>query len=82
MPSSMARGYNYPRNGTAMFLSLGMDDPFPGEYTISHGNLNEIEFANGWGIFSQMNQLEVGSLIVVRVEMREESIGLFVTKIR
>jgi hypothetical protein len=44
--------------------------------------MNEIEFINGWTNFCHMNQLEVGSLVAVRVEMMEEFISLFVAKIR
>jgi hypothetical protein len=44
--------------------------------------MNEIEFINGWTIFCHMNQLLSGSLVAVRVEVREECIGLFVVKIR
>jgi hypothetical protein len=39
-------------------------------------------FRNGWAYFCHMNKIVAGSLLVVRVEMREECIGLFVTKIR
>lgn len=82
MPSSFANGYKIPRKGRALFLTFGMDAPIPGKYGIYHGNINEIEFSNGWTNFCHMNQLVVGSLVVVRVEMREECIGLFVAKIR
>ena len=82
MPSSIARGYKIPHNGTTLFLSYGMYAPIPGEYTIIHVNLNEIEFSNSWTNFCDMNQLVVASLVAVRVEMREHYIGLFVAKIR
>jgi hypothetical protein len=82
IPSSFARGYKVPKNGTALFLSLHMAEPTLGEYRIYHGNLNEIVFRNGWHNFCNMNQLIVGTLVAVRVEFREKSIGLFVTKIR
>lgn len=82
MPSHIARGYKIPRNGTALFQSYGMDDAVGGEYTVFRGNINEIVFRNGWNIFCNINQLVVGSLIAVRVEFREDCIGLFVTRIR
>ena len=59
-----------------------MDDAVGGKYTVFRGNINEIVFRNGWNIFCNINQLVVGSLIAVRVEFREDCIGLFVTRIR
>jgi hypothetical protein len=56
--------------------------PVHGEYTIFHGNLNELYFRNGWGYFCHMNDIVAGSMRAVRVEMREECVGLFVTKLR
>jgi hypothetical protein len=53
-----------------------------GEYIIFHGNLDEIYFRNGWAYFCHMNDIVAGSMLVVRMEMREECIGLFVTKLR
>jgi hypothetical protein len=53
-----------------------------GEYIIFHGNLREIYFTNGWAYFFQMNNIVGGSMLVVRVEMREQCIGFFVTKLR
>ena len=82
MPSSFAHGYKIPRQGSALFMSYGMDAPVQGNYILLHGNLNEIEFSNSWTDFCGMNQLETGSLVAVRVEMRENCIGLFVAKIR
>ena len=82
MPSHMARGYNIPRRGTALFQTYGMDDAVSGEYTIYRHNINEIVFRNGWANFCNAHQLGAGSLIAVRVEMREASIGLFVARIR
>jgi hypothetical protein len=81
MPSSLANGYKIIRKVRALFLTYGMDAPIPGKYGIYHGNINKIEFSNGWTNFCHMNQLEVCSLVVVRVEMREECIGFFVVKI-
>ena len=78
----MARGYNMPKRGTALFQTYGMDDAVSGEYIIHRGNINEIVFRNGWANLSNACQLVVGSLVAVRVEMRKESIGLFVAKIR
>jgi hypothetical protein len=40
-----------------------MDAPVLGEYTIIHGNLNDIEFSNGWNIVCIMNQLAIGRLV-------------------
>jgi hypothetical protein len=59
-----------------------MHAPVNGEYILFRGNLNELYFRNGWAYFCHMNKIVAGSLLVVRVEMREECIGLFVTKIR
>lgn len=59
-----------------------MDDAVSGEYTVYRGNINQIVFSNGWADFCNAHQLVVGSLIAVRVEMREASIGLFVARIR
>ena len=81
IPTSMARGYNMPKRGTALFQTYGMDDAVSGEYTV-YRRINEIVFPNGWANFCNAHQLVVGTLIAVRVEMREESIGLFVTRIR
>ena len=63
-------------------MSYGMDEPIEGNYHILRGNLNEIEFSNDWIDFCGINQLAIGSLVAMRVEMRENCIGLFVTKIR
>ena len=63
-------------------LFRSMDAPDEGNYHILRGNLNEIEFSNGWTDFCGINQLAIGSLVAVRVEMRENCIGLFVAKIR
>ena len=82
MPSSFAHGYKIPRQGRALFMTYGMDEPVQENYIIRHGNLNEIEFINGWTHFCNMNELQGGSLVAVWVEMREECIGLFVAKIR
>ena len=82
MPSHMACGYNIPRRGTALFQTYDMDDAVSGEYTIYRHNINEIMFRNGWANFCNAHQLVVGSLIAVRVEMREAGIGLFVARIR
>ena len=82
MPSSFAHGYKIPRQGRALFMTYGMDEPVQGNYIIRRGNLNEIEFTNGWIHFYDLNGLQGGSLVAVRVEMREECIGLFVAKIR
>ena len=78
----MARGYNMPKRGTALFQTYGMDDAVSGEYTLYRGNINEIVFRNGMANFSNACELVVGSLVAVRVEMREASIGLFVVRIR
>ena len=82
MPSSFTHGYKVPREGRAMFMTYGMDEPVPGNYIIRRGTLNKIEFTDGWIHFCIMNGLQGGSLVDVRVEMREECIGLFVAKIR
>jgi hypothetical protein len=55
--------------------------PVHGQYTIFHGKLNEINFNNGWAYFCHINDIVVRSVVVVRVEIREDCIGLFVTKI-
>jgi hypothetical protein len=52
------------------------------EYILFCSNLNEIYFRNGWAYFSHMNKIVAGSTLVVRVDMWEEYIGLFVTKLR
>jgi hypothetical protein len=56
--------------------------PVHGKYTIFYGNLNETNFNNGRAYLCHMNAILVGSLVAVRVEMREDCIGLFVAKIR
>ena len=61
---------------------LWHDEPIQGNYILRRGNLNEIEFINGWTHFCNMNELQAGSLVAVRVEMRKKCIGLFVAKIR
>jgi hypothetical protein len=81
MPSSITNGYNISCKGRVLFLTYGMDAQIPGKYAIYHGNIDEIEFNNGWINFCRTNQLVVGS-VDVRVEMREECISLFVGKIR
>jgi hypothetical protein len=42
-----------------------------GEYILFQGNLNEIFFINGWAYFWKMNKIVAGSMLAVRVEMRE-----------
>ena len=81
MPSSFPHGYKIPHQGRALFLTYGMDAPSQGDYIIIRGNLNQIDFTNGWNKFCDMNQLLIGSLVAVRVEVKEECIGLFVVKI-
>jgi hypothetical protein len=56
--------------------------PVNGEYIIFCGILNELYFRNGWAYFCHMNNIVVGSMLDVRMEMREECIVLFVTKLR
>ena len=82
MPSSFAHGYNIKRQGIALFMTYDMDEPIEGNFILRRGNLNELEFSNGWTHFCNMNELQGGSVVAVRVEMREECIGLFVAKIR
>jgi hypothetical protein len=55
--------------------------PVNGEYIIFHGNFNELYFRNGWAYFCQINDIVVGSMLAVRVETREECIGLFMAKL-
>ena len=55
MPLSFANGYKISRKGKALFLTYGMDAPIPGKYGIYHGNIDEIEFSNGWTNFYHMN---------------------------
>jgi hypothetical protein len=81
MPSSFTNGYKIPRKSRSLFLTYGMDATLPGKYNIYHGNINEIEFSDVWTYFSYMNQLQVGSLLDVRVKMRDDCIGLFAPKI-
>jgi hypothetical protein len=59
-----------------------MHAPVNGEYILFRGNLNELYFRNGWAYFCHMNEIVACSLLAVKVEMGEECIGLFVTKIR
>jgi hypothetical protein len=56
--------------------------PVHREYIFFHDNLSVIYFINGWAYFCQMNDIVGGSMFVVRVEMREQCIGLFVSKLR
>jgi hypothetical protein len=58
-----------------------MDAIIYGHYTFLHVNLNEIEFNNGWTNSYNMNQLVVGSLVAMRLEMSGKCIDLFVAKI-
>jgi hypothetical protein len=37
--------------------------PVHGQYTIFHGNLDEINFSNGWAYFCHMNKIVVGSAL-------------------
>lgn len=82
MPGHIACGYKKPQVGAALFMSYLMDEPIQGEYTIYGGRPNKIVFRNGWENFCNLNQIEDGSLLCVRVEMRVNCIGLFVQKIR
>ena len=58
-----------------------MDDAVSGEYTV-YRRIDEIVFRNGWANFCNAHQVVVGSLIAVKVEMREDNISLFVARIR
>jgi hypothetical protein len=80
MPRHILRGYMYPSMGIALYLSRDMNEPMSGQYVIHRGNLNRIVFKNVVD-FCNKNHIDVGSLIVVRIEMRENCIGLFVQRI-
>jgi hypothetical protein len=81
IPASFARGYKPQRKGNTQLISNSMYAPVHGQYTIFHGNLDEINFNNGWAYFWYKNDIVVGSVVAVRMEMTEDCIGLFMTKI-
>lgn len=50
-PSRFAHGYKVPHTCTNLFSTYYMHATIPGQYTILHVNLNEVEFNNGWTNF-------------------------------
>jgi hypothetical protein len=79
MPSKIVQGYKFPSRGASLYASRIVHDPIPGEYTIYHGS--KIVFRNGLEQFYNLNNIGVGTLVLVRVDMMPDSIFLFVEKI-
>jgi hypothetical protein len=81
MSSKIVQGYKFPSRGASLYASRIVHDPIPGEYTIYHGSINKIVFRNGLEQFYNLNNIGVGTLVLVRVDMMHDSIVLFVEKI-
>ena len=48
MPSSFAHGYKIPRQGRALFMTYGMDEPVQGNYIIRLDPLVQHERTSRW----------------------------------
>ncbi|KAM0908069.1 hypothetical protein ACQ4PT_015701 [Festuca glaucescens] len=84
LPENIDHGYNYPKRGIARFSSRRMNEDIAGHYFIQTGVLgrlviwlNEEDMDN----FCEANSIVNGSLLLIRVDMMQDYIGVSVHKI-
>jgi hypothetical protein len=84
LPENLVHGYNYPKRGIARFSSRTMSEDIAGHYFIQTGVLGRlVVWLNGEDMdnFCEANSIVEGSLLLIRVDMMQEYIGVSVHKI-
>jgi hypothetical protein len=84
LPENLVHGYNYPKRGIARFSSRTMSEDIAGHYFIQTGVLGRlVVWLNGQDMdnFCEANSIVQGSLLLIRVDMMQDYIGVSVHKI-
>jgi hypothetical protein len=84
LPENLVHGYNYPKRGIARFSSRTMSEDIAGHYFIQTGVLGRlVVWLNGEDMdnFCEANSIVQGSLLLIRLDMMQDYIGVSVHKI-
>lgn len=76
LPGEFAQGYNIPSQGNVILCNPLMNVQTDGTYTYRKGK--EITLWNGWMEFCDEVNIVVASLLIIKVEMRENCIRVVV----
>lgn len=74
LPTELAQGYNIPCHGNVIFCNTLQNVEMDGIYSFHKGK--PITLLDGWLDFCNEIDIDADTLIIVKVEMREECIRL------
>lgn len=74
IPTKHAQGYNIPCQGTAILVGMHVVDEIYGNYSFHKGKPIKIQM--GWAELCARMNIATGSLIMVKIEIREQGIRL------
>jgi hypothetical protein len=84
MPSHILSGYHYKPRGIAVYSSRVMDDEISRQYFLHRGNYNKVAFGMNqeqMDYICTTNNIDFGSLLLMRVDKLEDNIHLYLEKI-